>query len=250
MSGALRGMAKGAIVGALSGGVIGGLDGYTVRGSFDDALDGAVNGALMGAAIGGLTGGIGGGFQKFFSGLGLLVKLRLLNVLFTLNAAGTIAGVATAKSIPQGIFRSGLGILGFASILSLRQAILAKHELLLEFQRLGQDAAQGAVVPKQGLGGVRIQQVLGRRITASTDPAQDFMDGSRALELKGPFVNPNTLEPIPNPNISDIATGIQLAVTSKPYIHTFFVDTLGLTDDQAIQLAGLLAGISKVRVIR
>jgi hypothetical protein len=106
--------------------------------------------------------------------------------------------------------------------------------------RLGADAAHGGeTVIEQGIGGVRYQRYVGRKIEASKDIAYDFLDGTTRIQLKGPYLNPKTLEPVPNINVNGIANNINESNLSSGF-DKLVIDTLGLTDEQCTKLLSLI----------
>jgi hypothetical protein len=98
----------------------------------------------------------------------------------------------------QRVFRGGVGLLGMvATVSTMRQLVLAKNKAISKTIRLGADAAHGGeFVPKQGVGGLRLQNYLGRKLQPAKDTAYDFLDGTAKIQLKGPFLDPKTLAPV------------------------------------------------------
>jgi hypothetical protein len=124
IGGMFAGMRNGAVLGGALGGVIGFADGFSNEGSIEEALQGFRSGVFYGAIFGAVTGGVGGGIAV--SGASTLLKLRVLKGMLALNLAATGIGAYTSKSITQGIFRSSLGLLGFALTLnSMKQLATA-----------------------------------------------------------------------------------------------------------------------------
>jgi hypothetical protein len=203
---------------------------------------GQASGPTLPAVIGGLTRGLGSIFTRWFAGLSITGKLRFLKFLFATNVVSTFFGVVTAKSDEQAAFRAGLGLVGIAAdVLAMRQLILARSEAISEYLRLARDAARGGGPnPAQGVGGIRIQQYLGRKIRVSKDPAYDFLDGSTKIQLKGPFIDSETLERAPNIDINAIAEKINASNFNTGF-DKLIIDTLGLTDEEAVQLFDLVS---------
>jgi hypothetical protein len=60
------------------------------------------------------------------------------------------------------------------------------------------------------------------------DPAYDFIAGTTKIELKGPFLSPDTLRPISNPNIDAIADSINSRIRNVRGVYDqLVIDTLG-----------------------
>lgn len=77
-----------------------------------------------------------------------------------------------------------------------------------------------------------------------------FLDGTTKIQLKGPFLNPGTLEPMPSGSMADLAQGINKSIRNSSGFDKLIVDTLGLTDSEAIELAGYMVSSKPVVFIR
>jgi hypothetical protein len=99
---------------------------------------------------------------------------------------------------------------------------------MLGLDKKGFDAAEA-------IGGVRLEQYLGRRIERSVDPAVDFIDKRLGrIDLKGPLADPKTGVPVPR-NKMDV-TGLAKSVVKEHNFssasQTIVVDTLGMSKQQ------------------
>ena len=95
------------------------------------------------------------------------------------------------------------------------------------------------------------QQANGQAVKPSNTEAFDFLLNGKKVELKGPFIDPKTLEPIIDPDIPQIADNILKSANAKSgFLDLFPVDTLGLSDAQAIQLRDLLKGVQNIFIFR
>jgi hypothetical protein len=91
---------------------------------------------------------------------------------------------------------------------------------------LGEGVKQGGIYsPTQGIGGVRIEQALGRTITPGTHAGVDFVDDVLGdISLKGPLPSNGDFQGLINSAIKD--------VTTNTATKTTVIDTLGLSPAQ------------------
>ena len=108
---------------------------------------------------------------------------------------------------------------------------------------LATDPARGPI-DAEGIGGVHIEQALGRAITRSSDPTADFIDSQLGpISLKGPIPpRAGNVEGLANSAIKDALTNTAT--------KALFVDLTGLSTDQATTVKSLVkaatSGTSKI----
>jgi hypothetical protein len=90
---------------------------------------------------------------------------------------------------------------------------------------LGTDAARG-FIPHEGIGGYRLEQAIGRRLTRPDDVAIDFIDNGPLgkISLNGPIPARGDLDGLAASAIDD--------ANFNSATKTLVIDTLGLTSDQ------------------
>jgi hypothetical protein len=92
-------------------------------------------------------------------------------------------------------------------------------------------------VPAQGTGGVHLEQVLGREISAGTHAGVDFVDNAAGglgnISLKGPIPPQGSVEGLAKAVIKDVATNTAT--------KTMVVDVSGLTNAQVQALQKAVA---------
>jgi drug/metabolite transporter superfamily protein YnfA len=144
-------------------------------------------------------------------------------------------------SIGQDILNTALLYQGTFSALKMgdRLASLAKQEAVgqlrdsLRFRMLGLD--KKGFDAAEAIGGVRLEQYLGRRIERSVDPAVDFIDKKLGrIDLKGPLADPKTgvLVPQDKMDVTGLAKSVVKEHNFSSASQTIVVDTLGMSKQQ------------------
>jgi hypothetical protein len=90
----------------------------------------------------------------------------------------------------------------------------------------------------QAVGAYRLQRFLGIRLNPAQkgDLGIDYIATSgKKIQLKGPFLQKGTLEPL-NKDINRIIADIKRGISGNKAAQIFYIDTLGLTDAQAVQM--------------
>jgi hypothetical protein len=105
---------------------------------------------------------------------------------------------------------------------------------------LGTDPARG-FIRAEGVGGVRIEKLLGRNIRRSTDEAADFIDDVLGpISLKGPIPSRGSVEGLASSVIKD--------ANFNTATRALFVDLRGLSASQQGRVRGLIeSGTNGVR---